>query len=166
MAPARGGASSRICDRGFFALRIYDRTCREFHNVAKEHNRHVAPPLAFAAVVANVSSHGSLDTNPAQTTSYTALVQVSPGVAYLACLLRANTCSRRNHSSLTPRVCQCWTTYSRYDLLRVGCPLGKTERWCQQHGLGCKHTSKTASFACAQHEAFSEVACDYRRWRD
>ena len=42
-----------------------------------------------------------------QTTSYTSLVEISPNVAVLS-----------------------------YDLLRVGCPAGKSEKWCQQQGYG------------------------------
>ena len=81
----------------------------DFFNIAAEHNRHFPPPSpwAFATVVANVSRVSSPDANPAQTTSYTSLIELRPNVAYLS-----------------------------YDRLRVGCPSTKTERWCQQHGLG------------------------------
>ena len=85
----------------------------QYYNVAAEHNHYgldtvttAGLPL-FAAVVASVSNHSSPDTNPTQTTSYTSLVEVSPG-----------------------------TLVVTYDLLRVGCPVGKPERWCQAQGLG------------------------------
>jgi hypothetical protein len=111
----------------------------EYYNIAAEHNRHAAAAAAlpaaaaaaaagrgedgggrgaslpsaqqalslplFAKAVASVVNASSADINPTQTTSYTSLVEVSPGVLVVS-----------------------------YDLLRVGCPIGKTEKWCQAKG--------------------------------
>ena len=84
----------------------------EFHNIAKIHNSYFPPgspqaKVAFPNATASVISHGSSDAVPAPTTAYTSLVELEPGVAYLS-----------------------------YDRLRVGCPEGKTEKWCQQQHLG------------------------------
>ena len=56
------------------------------YNIASEHNRHFPPPspLAFSPLSANITSRTSPDSNPAQTTSYTSLVEIAPNVAHLA----------------------------------------------------------------------------------
>ena len=85
----------------------------EFHNVAAAHNSFIidplSDPLAFTAKVANVTSHTSpaAVANGRQTTAYTGLAEVSPGVVLLT-----------------------------YDRLRVGCPDNETEAWCQAHKRG------------------------------
>ena len=58
----------------------------EYHSVCAEHNRHLPAEsgLRYNAEMANVSSNSSSQgPSPGQTTSYTSLVEVSPGVVML-----------------------------------------------------------------------------------